>query len=467
MRLWKYAGPALATAAIGGAALAAYATRDKWTPHVFPAKSAAKSGDGHAGHEDHDGHDHGAGGDRVKLSPQAQANLGLDQEGAVDTLVPQEYWRKVAVPGVVVDRPGVSDRGVASRTAGIVTEIKARPGDTVKAGDPLFTLQLAGEFVQSAQTDLAKTAKDLAAAVVRRDLTKKLVTAGTQSGVVLIEDENAVTRLTTQVNGFRRQLAVLGLTPDQIAQAERGDAITQVTVTAPPAAAAGGGLPSPTPDTLYEVQELQVQLGTLVQAGQALCTLANHQRLFVEAAAFASEAKAVAVAADQKVGIAVEFPGENPGDWPAVPPLVVDHVGPPGQTGGNTFPVYLPLENEAKTFERGGKTKYVWRFRPGQRARLLFPVEKLGDNVFVLPAGAVVREGPEAFVFVQSGDVFRRKPVRVLYEDPTEVVVAKDGSVSAAEFVVRTPAAAALNRAVKAAASAGGGGGDHHGHSHD
>jgi hypothetical protein len=74
----------------------------------------------------------------------------------------------------------------------------------------------------------------------------------------------------------------------------------------------------------------------------------------------------------------------------------------------------------------------------------------------------VVREGPEAFVFVQSGDVFVRKPVRVLFEDRTEVVVANDGSVSEAEFVVRNQAAA-INRALKAAASGEGG----HGHDHE
>jgi hypothetical protein len=76
----------------------------------------------------------------------------------------------------------------------------------------------------------------------------------------------------------------------------------------------------------------------------------------------------------------------------------------------------------------------------------------------------VVREGPEAYVFIQSGDVFRRKPVRVLYEDRTEVVIANDGSVTRAEYVVRNEAAA-INRALKAAA-AGGGGGHDHDHSH-
>jgi hypothetical protein len=108
--------------------------------------------------------------------------------------------------------------------------------------------------------------------------------------------------------------------------------------------------------------------------------------------------------------------------------------------------------------------------------RLKVPVEKFvslsreGKEVlpFVLPAGAVVREGPEAFVFVQNGDVFIRKPVRVLYEDRTDAVIANDGSITEADFVVKNQAAA-INRALKAAAGGGEGGHghDHAGHSHE
>jgi hypothetical protein len=131
-----------------------------------------------------------------------------------------------------------------------------------------------------------------------------------------------------------------------------------------------------------------------------------------------------------------------------------------------TFAFYLPLDNRATTFTRDGKTFFVWRYRPGQRVRLRVPVEKLGDEVFVLPAGALVREGAEAFVFRQNGDFFERRPVRVLYEDRTEVVLANDGSVGAGQFVVRNNAAA-VNRALKAAAGGGHEGHDHAGHSHD
>jgi len=422
MRFWKYLSPVLTVLAVGGVAFAAYATRERWLPHVFPMKPGAKT-DGHdakaEGHDDHAGHDHGPRGDRVKLSTQAQANLGLDKDGAVDSLTPTEYWRRVPVPGVVVDRPGESDRGVTSKVAGIVTEIKARPGDTVKAGDPLFTLQLVSEFLQGVQTDLAKAARELEFAIVKRDRVASLVKAGTQSGAVLIEEENQVKRVVTQIQAYRRQLQVFGMTQEQVDRAEKGEVVTAVTVFAP-AGPTTGWLPFPSSDDdlLYEVQELSVQRGAQVQAGQTLCLLANHQRLFVEGQAFASETKPLAAAAAKSLPIRVEFPGEAPGDWPEVPPLVIHHMGSPPAAGA-TFPFYLPLENQYQQFTQGGKDRFAWRFRPGQRVRLRLPVEKivtLGPDgktellPFVLPAGAVVREGAEAFVFELNkslGDVWR------------------------------------------------------------
>jgi len=477
MPLRQIVAPVIAIGLLAGAGYAALRTQERWLPHVFPEKPAAKSGHGDEKEAEagHGGHDHGPKDDRVTLSPQAQANLGLE----VDSPTPQEYWRTLLIPGVVVDRPGESDRGVTSKVAGVVTAIKARPGDTVKAGDALFTLQLVSEFLQSAQTDLAKTARELEFAVAKRDRVAKLVAQGTQSGAVLIEEENQVKRYTTQVQAYRRQLQVFGLSIAQVDGAEKGDVVTEVTVVAPahsPTApiavpiSLGNSAPQ---DPLYEVQELKVNLGEQVQAGQTLCLLASHQRLFVEGRAFKSEADALAMATEKKVPIRAEFADETPGSWKPQDPLRIHHLSNQVDPATRTFAFYLPLDNEPRTFTNEGKTHFIWRYRPGQRVRLRVPVEKLvvlgADRKteilpFVFPAGAVLREGAEAFVFVQNGDAFIRKPVRVLYEDRKEVVVANDGSITEADFVVRNQAAA-INRALKA--KAGGGEGGHAGHSHD
>ena len=92
------------------------------------------------------------------------------------------------------------------------------------------------------------------------------------------------------------------------------------------------------------------------------------------------------------------------------------------------------------------------------------PVERF-DDVFVLPAEAVVREGAETYVFRQNGDFFERKPVRVLHADRRAAVLAADGSISPGNYVTHN-AAAQMNFALKAQAAGGEDGGHHH-HHHD
>lgn len=462
MNVRQWITPVIGVVALVGAGTAGYFTREAWMPHAFPAKATKPAGGhshdeggGHEGH-DHEGHSHDHA-DQVKLSPQAQKNLKLD----VDLIAPQPYWRKLLIPGVVVDRPGESDRGVSARLSGIVLKIHAKPGDTVRGGDPLFTLQLVSEAVQTAQRELATAAKELAIATANRDRVAKQVEDKIVAPNVLVEPENQVKRSTTQVGGLRRQLQAFGLTSAQIDQAEKGEFVTEVTIPAP-GKADDTSMADKLSGAVYEVQELKVNLGETVQAGQVLSTLSNHQKLFVEGQAFKSEATALAKLAEQKVPVVAEFADEKPGEWPEQPPLTVHHLSNMVDPSSRTFAFYLTLDNQPRTFDRDGKTHFVWRYRPGQRVRLRVPVEKLGDAVLVLPAGAVVREGAEAYAFVQNGDLFVRKPVQVLYQDRTEVVLA-GGSLPGGAFVVKNQAAA-LNRAIKAAA--GGGGGHEHTHDH-
>jgi hypothetical protein len=109
-------------------------------------------------------------------------------------------------------------------------------------------------------------------------------------------------------------------------------------------------------------------------------------------------------------------------------------------------------ENQWQAYDQEGGT-LIWRFRPGDRVRLFVAVEQI-DNVFVLPSSAIVREGPEAFVFRQNGDLFDRIGVHVLHEDSTSVVVANDGKLRKGSFIAQN-AAASLNRVLKAQLASG------------
>jgi multidrug efflux pump subunit AcrA (membrane-fusion protein) len=434
-------------ALIAGAGAAAYLTRDSWWPHVFPTKPSPS--DEHADHP----HEHP---EVLKgtITPLAQQNLGI----VAKEPVPQEYWRKMVIPGVVVDLPGESDRRVATTVAGVVTDVRIGLGDGVKPGDPLFTIQLVSELLQTTQAELGRVAIDLKFAKVERDRLDKAVKAGTATAPELATAQNQVDRLEAQAKAARRQLLALGLTEAEADLAQKGDPVSKVVIRAP---TSNGPAPKQSDSSAgwqFDVRSLRVALGDHVQAGQVLCELADHRRLLVEGSAFKSEARALAHIAASRVAVEVEYADENPGQWPAPKKLYIrnlsEHVDP--QT--RTFSVFFPLENE----EDHG----VWRFSPGQRVRLRVPVERLvtkrpdGTEVdpFVLPPAALVREGAEAFVFVKVEDVFVRRPVRVLHEDATEVVIANDGRVTKVDLVVRNQAAA-INRALKAP-------GDDHGHGH-
>ena len=130
-----------------------------------------------------------------------------------------------------------------------------------------------------------------------------------------------------------------------------------------------------------------------------------------------------------------------------------------------TFPFYAALANEAKPYERDGKTYLAWRYRPGRQVRLRIPTGTL-PKVIVLPTDAIVREGPDAFVFRQNGEVFDRKPVVIVAEDRLNVAIAPGNGIEAGVSVLRNNAAA-VNRALKALQARGfGGTGGKKGHWH-
>src|SRR5688572_28193568 len=89
--------------------VAAFLTRETWKVWLFPGKSGeeAKKKDTHA---------HG---DRVELSTAAMESF----KAHVKPVKPDTYWRKIWVPGEVVERRGRSDRTIATPVAGVIREV--------------------------------------------------------------------------------------------------------------------------------------------------------------------------------------------------------------------------------------------------------------------------------------------------------------------------------------------------------
>lgn len=409
----------------------------------------------------------------LEISPQARKNLGLVSAPAK----PQSYWRSVIIPGVVADRPGLSDRGVTSPAVGIVTAIDAFPGDTVGPGDALFTLRLFSEYLQNTQTQLFKANQETGIIQEQIDRLADAVITGAVSKAKVIELQADMSRQRAIIQSSRQDLLTRGLRPEQIDQVQQqGRFISTIEVTAPPllvnesgpdneshepARQAGlipdtglandTGLPN---DVAYEVQELHVEMGQQAQAGQLLAKLSNHQSLYVIGHAFKREARFIEKAAAEDRPVEIEFSGDSGADWPAIgQTFQIRHLSNSIDPKSRTFDFFVPLANQSHAYTKSGRQFLVWRYRPGQRARIRVPVERF-DNVIVVPADAVVREGPEAYVFRQNGDLFKQLGVHVIHEDRRSIVIANDGSIPRGSYLAQS-SAASLNRVLKAQTASG------------
>lgn len=485
MALPRFARSLLFLGVLVGIAMVGFLTRSMWLPlfqHGKPTETVETPSDA------------AVPADKIILNDQAQENLRLRAK----QLKPQTYWRTIQIPGMIVDRPGKSEREVTAPANGRVEHVACFLGDTVRPLAELFTLKLMNDPLQQTQKELYKATQEIKLAEANR---KRL---GALSGAVpesrLIEIDNQITRLQIDAKASRQELLQRGFPDALIESAAEGDFITEYPVLAPPSSfsvkTTNGsvirrvamritGDPVDLPPT-FEVKELKVELGKQVQAGQLLCVLADHRTLAIEGKAFRDEMPLVERSAEQGWPAEIDFGGDHPADQDALL-LVAGAVGvltteqgslgtaamvhtgaangwfPPSQNFvihrlsstidpvNRTTSFFLPLENQFRTVAQEGRTQTLWRYRPGQKVRILVRVERL-DNVYVLPSDAVNRDGAEAFVFTQNVNTFERKPVRILYQDRQNVVIANDGSLIPGAFVVQT-AAAQLSRMVKSGAS--------------
>ena len=437
--------------AVVGASVTAFVSRDHWLPWLNTEASTAEAEQHAAPIQD---------AKVLKLSPQARKNLELVSKPA--TL--QAYWRTIQVPGVVVDRPGLSDRGVTSPAVGVVTQVHAFAGDTVRPGEILFTLRLFSEYLQNTQSELFKATRETQLIKEERTRLQGLASSGTIAGSRIIELDQRILRQEGLIQTYRQDLLTRGLVPPQIEQITEGNFVSTIDVVAPPPVGDVRGQGDVQPAAIaddrrgeglvYEVQELKVDLGQQVQAGQLLSVLSNHRSLFIEGHAFKQEAPLLEQAAQNGWPIDVEFAEDDSRHWPPLEQTFqIRHLANTIDPASRTFDFFILLTNQSRTYEKGGQTFLVWRLRPGQRVRLHVPVEKF-ENVIALPAAALVREGPEAYVFSQNGDLFNRIPVHVLHEDRSNVILANDGSIRPGSYLAQG-SAASLNRVLKAQAASG------------
>jgi multidrug efflux pump subunit AcrA (membrane-fusion protein) len=437
----------------------------------------------------HEGHEHGhAEATSLELSAEALANLGLTQ----DQIRPVEettFIRTVTVPAIVVVCPGRTQLPVSTPMTGIVTHVHAVTGEAVAPGSLLFQLRLTHEDLVTAQKDFLQSIGELQ--VEEKEISR--LAAASESGAipgrVLLERQYARDKILASLASQREALRLHGLSASQIERIEKerrlltelairvptedghehdeGDELqlsgrgiirqTAFEVTEPLKSVA----PVPSEPTLV-IQKLNVHKGDSVATGDVLCVLADYGQLYIEGQAFESDAAAIAEAklTGRKASAIVEQDGKEI----VVPNLEITFLANEVDPAARTLGFYVSLDNQMIEDVKNsrGQRFVTWRFRPGQRMQLRVPVEEWKDQL-VFPADAVVREGPESYVFQQNGDHFDRVPVHETFRDRSTVVVANDGAIFPGD-VVALRGANQMQLALKN--KAGGGVDPHAGHNH-
>jgi multidrug efflux pump subunit AcrA (membrane-fusion protein) len=212
-----------------------------------------------------------------------------------------------------------------------------------------------------------------------------------------------------------------------------------------------------------QVQDLKVDQGQHVTAGDTLCVLADHNELFIEGKAFEQDVEAVSMAVSK--GWAVSAVVESKASQPQViPDLKLLYLANKVDPDSRAFRFYVTLPNRVlqENESTDGRRFLTWEFKPGQRMQVRVPVERWTDRI-VLPIDAVATEGGESYVFQANGDHFDRRPVHVEYRDQFWAVIANDSSLYPGDVVAKT-GAFQLQTALKN--KAGGAIDPHAGHNH-
>ena len=433
-----------------------------------PSGEEAKAG-GHS-HEGHDhGHDHGGGdsSNTLALSDQAQKNLGL-KKGVVE---PQEFWKRMVVPGQVGNLPGHSERRINATVQGTIAKVHVVSGQTVRPGDPLFEIQVTSELLASAQSNLLRILQDLELTQAEIKRITPVSEAGAISQKMLLDKEYEKRTLESARLVQLQELAIRGLTPAQIkAIVDDKTLIRQFTVRVPEAMPdsdteesndkTNQGESSHARDKskkdsdVYVIEQMDVFPGKLINPGDELCDLALHTELQIRGEAFETESAQIyrALAARWPITAVFDLGDQEPLKRENLVMLYASSVTNPQ---ARSFEFFVPLPNDViQDFKSpDGRSFRSWRFKPGQRVQLLVPIEKWEDR-FVIPSEAVVTEGADSFIFKVNGKLLVRQAVAIEYRDARETVISNDGSVFPGDEIAMNQAYA-LNLALKKAAGSG------------
>lgn len=400
----------------------------------------------------------------------------------------RDFVQTSHLPAFVIERPATSNLKSSSRLSGVVRRVFVQVGQSVRENDPLVELDLTGDELATAQTQLLTSIQQLK---IANDEVKRLTAAAAEGGLArrsLLTQQYEQRRLQALAKTRRQELLVRGLSVsdvDRIVETEQ--LIRSVILRVPSDIRPDDRLTpdftsqsksatlvthSSVDDWVYSIETLNVSPGSMLEAGESIGDLAFHESLLIEGQAYERDLPLLTRLLKDQSEIAVEFgPHDSHEVLGGLRVVSIDnHVDDETQT----YPFYLRVQNSVLSENRIGDRRFrVWKFKPGQRGHVLLP-EQTWSNRLVLPADAVAQDGIDHAIFRRIAvhdhfhgsepphAEFEKITVAVDYRDQNWVVVDDRDQLSSKQTIATSNA----DMLLRAMQDSSGGHGHHHDHDH-
>lgn len=321
----------------------------------------------------------------IPMTEQQRQSLGIQ------TAAPKQaagFFGQNLPAQVVI--PPTQLRLISAPQAGLVSQLMAAAGDTVKAGQPLAELQspelatLQREYLQ------ALTQERLAASELERDRT--LYKEGIIAKRRYLETRSRYQELTAMLEEHRQTLLLAGLAPEDVEALRNNRRLSTALEVRSPIEGV--------------VLERNVDTGERVEISAPLYRVARLDPLWLEVRAPLETASKL-----------------SPGD-----PFRV--AGLPAK--GQLISIGHDVDPASQTVRlRAEVTKGANQLKPGQYVEVAIGANGGDEQRYRVPSAAVARSGDQTLVFISTPEGFRPQPVQVLETADTEAVITGDIAVDA------------------------------------
>ena len=389
-------------------------------------------------HDDHDGHDH----EQVmalELSDQALANIGIEKDSDFGEIKVGSYDKTLTFPAILEERPGETLTKIPSPVSGVVEKIYLRPGQMIQNGQALFDIRLTREDVITAQSDLL-------ALIQKRDiiLKEEQRLSGLEDGLAPQAKRDVAFQKMENDAAIKAKTSVLllnGLPVDEVENKliKNREIISLVTVYAPEEnedCVNGNKEAEEHCAHHQQMDDIYVQKGQSINLGDPLCQTSDMDQLLIRGNAYAYNERDLAAALENGANVTALFT-QSGREIEKISDLKIRNINNRVNSDDRTLNFYVELNNELEQHNEettSGNPFLSWQFKPGQRCQLSVPYQKI-ENCIIVPVWALARQQADCYVFelseVEKGHkTFIRRPVRVLHQTQTDVVLANDGSIA-------------------------------------